>query len=576
WRALLDDRGLGRIELPTYAFQRERYWLESTDGPGDLAAAGQAATEHPLLGAAVRLAGEEGWLFTGRLSLKHHPWLADHAVLDTLLLPGTGFVELALSAAAHVGAREIEDLTLVAPLLLDGERAVQLQVAVAAPDADGRRPVNVYSRAEDAPADQDWTLHASGLLGDAAGDDADLESFATASWPPEGCEAVDLDGFYDRVADAGYDYGPAFQGLREAYRTRDALYAEIALAGEAQGQAGEFGVHPALSDAALHTLLLAALERDERDVPPEVPFSFSGVRVHRGGASSLRVRVETTEESGGESRTVGLVALDESGEPVLAIDAVRVRALDRATLRAQASGTGREALYAVGWTELPSPATDGPELRAAFLGAEEEVELGVALEAAGIEVARYPDVEALAEMVAAGMPAPQVVLARTAARAAGGGLAEAVHDGAERTLELLQAWLGSEPLPDARLVLLTEAALAVSEGESPDLAQAALVGLVRSAQSENPGRLGLVDLDGTEASAGRLSAALASDEPELALRNGVLHAPRLARASVEDAAAAQAPDPGGTVLITGATGGLGPLVARHLAAEHGARRLLLT
>src|SRR4051794_34793199 len=150
WTPLTE--GGRRVELPTYPFERERYWLTSTAGAGDVAAAGLSATDHPLLGAAVAVAGQDEWLFTGRLSLGTHPWLRDHAVMDTVFVPGTAFAELALAAAQRVGAGDVEELTLVTPLVLAGDDSVRLQVTVPEPDEDGCRPINVSSRAE---ADED-------------------------------------------------------------------------------------------------------------------------------------------------------------------------------------------------------------------------------------------------------------------------------------------------------------------------------------------------------------------------------------------------------------------------------------
>jgi acyl transferase domain-containing protein/NADPH:quinone reductase-like Zn-dependent oxidoreductase/acyl carrier protein len=529
WHAFFANRGAQRVDLPTYAFQRERYWLEPSESAGDLTAAGQASAEHPLLGAAVRLAGDqEGWLFTGRLSLRTHPWLADHAVADVVILPGAAFMELALAVADRVGAGELEDLTLVAPLVLTQDASLAVQITVAEADEEGRRPINVYSSAQgEEPGDEDWVLHASGLLGAegaaASETDAALADFAAASWPPAGAEPVDVETFYERVAAAGYDYGPNFQGMRAAYRKDGEWYAEVALAGEQETEAAGYGVHPALTDAALHTIVLEALERLEPGAAPEVPFSFSGVRLLRHGASSLRVRMRTTQDEDSDARTVRLLALDESGAPALAIEALKARAVDQASLKARASA-GNDSLFDVEWVEVPAADTNGSTLNATVLGDEE-----LDLDSPAVELTRHPDLDALAEASAAGAPAPAGVRVRAASIApADGGLADSVHDLGARMLDLLQSWLASEPLAESRLVLLTDGALAVSGGESPNLAQAALLGLMRSAHSENPGRFGVIDLDGS--STAGLYGALVSGEPELALREGVARAPRLARA----------------------------------------------
>jgi acyl transferase domain-containing protein len=586
WHGLFDRHGARVVDLPTYAFQRERYWLESSAGAGDLAAAGQCSAEHPLLGAVVRLAGgQDGWVFTGRLSLRSHPWLADHVIMDVVLLPGTAFVELALVVAQRVGVGEVEDLTLVAPLVFGERGAVELQVLVGEADERGRRAIGIYSRsplvAGDGVGDEEWVLHASGALaaGDAPaglGQDA-IDAFAAMSWPPEGAEQVDIEFVYDRLAGAGYGYGPVFQGLRKAFRAGDVWYAEVSLDGEHDAQAAEFGVHPALADAALHVILLGALDRSPVDAAPAVPFAFSGVRLYGQGAATLRVRIEQVEDGAGDGKTITLLALDADGVAVLAIDALKWRVVDHVGL--QPAGARQESLYSVTWVDVPAVAPDGAILRGAVLGAPQH---GVWLDAPqdgswpqapGVDLARYRDLAALADDLAAGVPAPQVVLAH-APHTTRSPLARAVGEITRETLELLQGWLANERLADAKLVVLTDRALPHGD-QPPNLAHAALPGLLRSAQTEHPGRFAILDLDPSQAPTTGLYRALTSNEPELALRNGTPYAPRLIRATVDAAAPPQPPERDGTILITGGTGGLGALVARHLAGEHGARRLLL-
>ncbi|HEV7774649.1 MAG TPA: type I polyketide synthase [Conexibacter sp.] len=543
WRALLDDRGVGPVELPTYAFQRRSYWADpGTDA--DPAAVGQLAGEHPLLGAAVRLAGAEGWLLTGRLSLASQPWLADHAVGGMVLLPATAFVELALAAAQRVGAAGLDDLTLVAPLVLDPAAGINVQVSVAGPDEDGRRPLNVYSagRAGDEGGDEEdgepqWTLHATGLLAAPGAEDGDAPSLG--AWPPAGAQEVDVERFYETIADAGYDYGPAFRGLRAAWRDGDAWLAEIELDGAQQGQAAEFLAHPALLDAALHTALLAAIDQQALDAPA-VPFSFAGVRLHAPGAAALRVRVELDEQDG--TRTMKLVATDQAGIAVLAIDHLEARALDPAMLRTAGRTAGSRPLYEHSWIQLAGAAEDAAAdaaEHAATNGSDPAAGgastlatltlLGEAarLASAGVDCTAYADVAALERAIADGAPAPELVLVNVPGGS--GDVVANAHAVTTWALELLQAWLASEALESARLVILTDGALAVRDGESPDLAQAAVPGLVRSAGSEHPLRFGLVDL-GPGETAGALGAALESDEPELALRDGAVYAPRLVRA----------------------------------------------
>ena len=317
WPALCAEQPVQRVELPRYAFQRERYWLAPKVGVGDVSGIGLGVSDHPLLGAAVQVAGGEGWLFTGRLSLDTHPWLSDHAVLDTVLLPGTAFLELALAAGREVGCEGVEELMLQAPLILERGTAVQLQAAVGEPDGDGRREVSVYSRAQTQTADGQedgiggWTRHASGTLADveavARTGGADAQSLGS-EWPPAGCEELDVEFLYDRLAEAGLSYGPVFQGVRAAWRRDGEVYAEVTLGEEAAAEAGGYGIHPALMDAALHTGLL---EWGEELCPggQALPFSLGGVSLWRDGLSSLRVRLTR-----GEGSTLSLAAFDDVGE----------------------------------------------------------------------------------------------------------------------------------------------------------------------------------------------------------------------------------------------------------------------
>ncbi|MDE3069830.1 MAG: SDR family NAD(P)-dependent oxidoreductase, partial [Acidobacteriota bacterium] len=355
----------------------------------------------------------------------------------------------------------------------------------------------------------------------------------------------------------GYHYGPAFEGPRRAWRAGEEVFAEVALDSGREDQASGFVVHPALLDSALHALALAAVERNPVD-ELAVPFSFSGVRLHRRGACSLRVRLS------GNAGSAGLIAFDEAGEAVLSIDSLQMRAIDRAALRR--AGQRSRDLYALGWSELPSASPSPTTPRLAVLGAAEE---GIP----GIEADRYPDLAALEAAIEQGAAEPEMVLAEARTLVSETELPRAVHQLTGRTLELLKALLGSGSLQAARLVLITERALAVAGDEAPDLVQAALPGLMRSARAEHPDRFRMIDVDGRESARICLPGALMSEEPELAARHGRLYAPRVERLKAQPARAASLDH--GTILLTGATGGLGALLARHIVSEHGARHLLL-
>ncbi|MYT15957.1 rifamycin polyketide synthase modules 9 and 10 [Streptomyces sp. SceaMP-e96] len=545
-----------RVQLPTYAFQRQRYWLETSSGAGDVSSVGLGAADHPLLGAAVALPDSDGFLFTGRLSLSTHRWLADHTVLDTVLVPGTGLVEIAIRAGDQVGCDLLEELTLETPLILAPTGGVQLRVTVGESDENGRRNLAVFSRDENAAAEQPWTRHATGVLAVGSGTPGVLGEEA---WPPAGAEAVSVDGFYGELAEAGYEYGPVFQGLRAAWRRGDEVFAEVALPEEAVGEAGRFGLHPALLDAVLHTVGLGEAHGDEG---PGLPFAWTGVQLHAVGATALRARLSKAGENG-----VRVVVSDADGAPVATVDSLVMREVSADQMRT--AGSGQDSVFRLDWTQLPDFSGRGNGKSLAVVGPEAEAFAGV-LRAAGIEAGTAADLAVLGTQD----PVPEYVLLPVPA-AGPGAVPDAVRSAVYQVLGTVQTWLAESRFADAKLVVLTRGAVAVNGEQSPDLALAPVWGLVRSAQSENPGRIVLADLDGEESSLRALPALLAEAEPQLAVRGGVASAARLARSGPVDPDRKPVWAGQGTVLITGGTGMLAGLVARHLVAEHGAKRLIL-
>ncbi|MGW0940594.1 SDR family NAD(P)-dependent oxidoreductase, partial [Streptomyces sp. NPDC002666] len=585
WAAFYAPTGARRIDLPTYAFQRQHYWSLPSRTGSDPESLGLGSAGHPLLGAAVSLS-DGGAVFTGRLSLASHSWLADHNILGSVLLPGTGLVELALRAGEEVGCGLLDELTLQSPLVLPDSAGLQVQVAVGAAGDDDARVVRVHSRVED-DRDAPWTQHAEGVLLP----QAPAPEFDLVAWPPAGAEPVSVEGAYERLAQQGYGYGPVFQGLKAAWRRGEEVFAEVALPEEARADAGRFGFHPALLDAALHAVLLAGRsgsndEEGTEDGKTMLPFSWSGVSLHAVGAADLRVRLV-------QQGSVSLIEVaDGEGGPVLSVQSLAARAVDPEQLRGTDRG-GADPLHCLDWT-------------AEF-----------ALPAGAPALTPWADVVDRAVPTDGDIPETLVFTcpATPAGEGAGAGGMRAVPAAAREVtgtvLEVLQRWLTDEKLADARLVIATRGAVSVEGEVVTDVAASAVWGLVRAAQAENPGRIVLADLEGSadgsgspapssapspaspfasssaaDVLRGAVQFAVASGESEVAVRGGRVRVPRLVRVVSE----APVPVPGdaedgadggrasfgeGTVLVTGGTGGLGAVVARHLVAVHRVRHLAL-
>ncbi|WP_424810308.1 SDR family NAD(P)-dependent oxidoreductase [Rhodococcus sp. 27YEA15] len=539
WATYFGSRPQTRIALPTYPFQHERFWLLPADAAAPLAGADSAA--HPLLHSQVQLAGKDEWLFTGRLSLRTHPWLADHAVFDTILMPGTGFVELALAVGTRLGVPRLAELVLATPLILttDGA-AADIQLAVDQPDADGHRAVVIHARAADA-----WVLHARGILSPAV---PTAPPSWSQAWPPVTGDPVDVQQVYRALDDVGLGYGPVFQGVRAAWSCGEEVFADLALDTETAARATAFGLHPALLDAVFHAAI-DNLADGGPDGGVPLPFAFDGVQLAQSGVGALRARIARVAPN-----TFCVEAVDSTGALVLNIESVQARPIERQTL---AQLRGPAPLFDLEWIAITLVSTTDTG-RLVVLGDPATVTACEPLTCC----------DDLAQLIVL-EDVPDAVVWR-APRETGAGAAD-IHAGVLTTLALLQGWIGAEH--PGRLAIVTRTAAGLP-GEVPDLVGAAVAGLVRSAQSEHPGRFLLIDHDSDALPIKSLADALAQDEPHIAVREGRLLTPRLQPLAATEPGVPPSFDRG-TVLITGGTGGIGAIVARHLVTAHGARRLLL-
>ncbi|MEU5786046.1 type I polyketide synthase, partial [Micromonospora lupini] len=485
------------VDLPTYAFEPQRYWLRAAVD-SDVPSAGLNSTDHRLLGAMITTPREDGLLQTGRISLTAHGWLAGHMVNGQVLFPGTGFVDLALHAGEQVGCDLLDDLTIEAPLRLEPTSAVDVQVAVEGADAAGRRTIGIYAREAGGGPDTTWTRHAIGTL---APTRETPPAPVTAMAP--GSVEVDAGELYEILSDHGYQYGPVFQGLRSARRLDGQVSAEVELPGEEPVDG--FAVHPALLDAALHAVV-GVLNDPARLL---LPFSWTGVRRH----SDIPRRLRVTAEALG-SDTAALLLSDENGRPVVTVESVVLRPAGTDLL----GDPDALPFHELRWQPLEPTGTPTGD-------------------------------EPLVEWLAPGEP--DTLLERLPA-----------------VLERVRSWIADGP--DGTVLALV--------ADTGDLTAAATRGLVGCAQTEHPGRIIWLESDDTASDAEVRQAVrvvLAAGETQARLRGGQLFVPRLTRTAQSEPERAPVLDPEGTVLITGGTGELGRLFARHLVQAHGVRHLVL-
>ncbi|WUN29645.1 SDR family NAD(P)-dependent oxidoreductase [Kitasatospora sp. NBC_00315] len=517
------------VGLPTYAFQRRRYWIEASGRSGDVRGAGLGRAEHPMLGAEIELPALDGLLLTGRESVRSQRWLADHRVLGHVLMPGAAFVELALYAGERAGRPVLKELTSQQPLVVPESGGVQLNVTVAGPDAVGDRVVSFHGRRTDDPAGA-WTLYAQALMAEQGPERPPV--FGMKKWPPVGARAVDVEAAYTSLADAGYGYGPAFRGVRAAWRRGAEVFAEVELAPDVKTDG--FGVHPALLDAVVHAVVIAGTGRGAgSDDGIRVPFVWEGVSLHAVGAGAVRVRISPVGEE-----ALAIQVADATGAPVLTVASLATRTVSGKTLAAAAAGAAPDGLFEVSWSPVPAAADQDAAVPVVW---EWRSELG-------------------AEVVAS------------------------VHAASHAALAAVQAHLNASEQPDSVLVVLTRGAVALPGEDVADVAASAVWGLVRSAQSEHPGRIVLVDAEAdADLTAEDLAALAVTGEPQLVVRGGVAHAARLVRAAATEAASSADPESsaelagvtGGAVIVTGGTGGVGGVLARRLVEVYGAGAVVL-
>ncbi|MFD4432958.1 type I polyketide synthase, partial [Nocardia sp. NPDC058497] len=554
WKRLWENVPRHRVLLPTYAFQRRHYWLEHSGG-GDAGVLGLVDAAHPLLGAVMSVPDSGQTVFSGRLSIGSQRWLADHAVSGQVVVPGAVFVEWMSVIGDRVGCEVVRELMIQVPLVLPARGAVAVRIVVDAAESGGVRAVRVYSRPDAVPADladdTDWTAHAEATIAPASPSHTDTDHLS--AWPPAGAVGVAVDGLYDRLADAGYAYGPAFQGLRAAWRRGDDLYLEAALP-QPGSDIDRYALHPALLDVVLQGMAVVAMDSSPEATTegPRMPFAWQDIELSAVGATVVRAHLAFGPRTESGSGAVSIRVTDEAGQPVLTIGSLTTRPIHPENSRARS-----QRLLAVDWIAQQtavSAADDGP---------------AVVLDS----------LASFTEWAADTHTAPAVAALDLRGNKADEDEVQRAHRLSYEALGVVQAWSGDTRFAQSRLVVLTSGAVSVAGEPASDVAAATIWGLVRSAQTEDPDRIVLADIDSAdgEALAAVLARIIVCGDPQVAVRGQVVHAARLTRLAAATTTDVE-PDvrlSAGSVVITGGTGGLGALIARHLVAVHGVRSIVL-
>ncbi|MCO5975097.1 SDR family NAD(P)-dependent oxidoreductase, partial [Actinoallomurus soli] len=511
-----------RVELPTYAFERRRFWLD-VPPPPDARRLGLDETGHPLASVRIDLVDGDRLVLTGTISRDAQPWLSEHVIGGHALLPGSALVDLALVAGELTDCDTLDELTLLEPVSLPAHALMRLRVTVSEPDQAGHRKIDIHSRVAD--GDAAWIRNATGVLAPAG---AAPVAEPSEEWPPAGATAMAVDGRYETLASRGYSYGPSFRGLRAAWRRDDDLYAEVVLA-EGLSTTGH-PIHPALLDAVLHVAV------EDTAGPLRLPYSWSGVRLDRAGDGILRVRLTPAGDG-----SVAITLADGTGAPVGAVARVAFREVP-----ADWGGGSGGLLHGLSWTRL-APSGPRPQITAVPLN----------------------------DALTTGLSAAQVAFTVLPSGDAADDAVTGAHEVASHALGLAQTWLADPRFSGVPLVVITPGAVMAEPGDAPpDPVTAAGRGLLLSAMAENPGRFIVLDADPGRDLDDVIPRAVAAGEPQLAWRGDALYAPRL-RPQAEDRHGGLGWDLDGTVLITGGTGTLGQAVARHVVTRHGVRHLLI-
>jgi acyl transferase domain-containing protein/NADPH-dependent curcumin reductase CurA/acyl carrier protein len=516
WKGVF-PRGMPRVELPTYAWQRTRHWIASARSLAG--ARGGEVTGHPLLGVRVSMAGSSA-VYETSLSLRDQAWLGDHRVAGHVVVPAAGLGELIRAAAEHAfdGApADVSSLVLQAPMVMPEQGALRVQVLVTE-EASGLQ-ANVYSQAERAAGTSDWRLHCTAEVRRAT--IAVTAPIDLASIRARCTEPIDIAQAYVAFEASGLDYGPSFQGMRACFRGPVEALAEVSL--PAGMEAEKYGVHPALLDAAFHAV--ASLSRGADDLL--LPFAIERLTVHQSSIAEAIAYVRRTNDDASFAADVTLV--DPRGQVLVEVVGLRLRHAETTAI-GEAKDIVPDALFRVEWLAVP--------------GSESSSERATLPPGRWLVVASEGDALAqtfVEQMLLAGASCRQTQWARLHEELPaehvicvwGGG-----SDGASLALRAASEGLGvvqtlAKQTASPRMVWVTTGAVATTVAEAPAVASSPLWGLGRTVMAEHP-ELGctLVDVEASVDAATVLvrELCMGDDESLVAWRGRKRHVARLVRA----------------------------------------------
>jgi acyl transferase domain-containing protein/NAD(P)-dependent dehydrogenase (short-subunit alcohol dehydrogenase family)/acyl carrier protein len=512
WKGVFPEGGRGG-SLPTYPWQRQRYWLE----PRTTESRAGEPTGHPLLGVRVSMPGVDS-VYEAVWSRAEAGWLYDHVVSGRVLMPGAGLAEVIRAAGEHRfegEAVEVRSVVFQSPLVLPEHGGCRVQVVVK--EEEGRVEASVYSHASGASASGEWTLHATGEVHRSSSSSSvtlDLPALRARC-----SDAVDVATAYETLASVGLQYGSAFRGMRRLWKGSDEIVGELEVPSGVE-EAARYGVHPALLDAAFQAALGTSVEEGLA-----LPFSVDRLVVHESGSSGVVVHARTSRKDDG-TPSAEVTLTDAQGRVLVEAIGVRFRLVKGV---GEGATSVSHAIHCVDWVNAPPSEPGRLEGRWLVVG-EDELARGLAerLVAAGVRCERKE-----ASRIGEGLPADHVVCVWSSRP--GEAAASVALRVATEALGCVQALASaSRTTAPPRLVWVTTGAVATGDaGPSLDVGPSAVWGLGRTVMREHP-ELGckLVDVERDEGAVEHLVGELGrqDDEDQVALRSGERRVARLVKA----------------------------------------------